>query len=174
MPHINIHLAKTDADFNAARALSFEWADWQRETFPEQRKVIDIVFEPVAYARTVADLHLIHARPKGGILLARLSGNAVGCVMYHEAATGVAEVKRLYVAPEGRGHALGKALLTGMFRQMVADSYEKVVFSSARFLVHARKLYEEVGFKDAELPAGIPPEHRDTVYAMERHLRALA
>ena len=165
-----IRRAETDEDFDAARALSRSWAEWQLKTFPEWRREILWAFDPQTYARTVADLHLIHARPKGAILLAELGGLAVGCVMYEEMEPGVAEIKRLFVDEPGRGRGFGRALLETMFAAMRGDGYATVRFSSARFLTHARKLYEGVGFLDIPHPPGFPEKAKEFVYFMEQPL----
>jgi len=170
MSPTTIRLAETDADFDAARVLGFEWAKTHLEDFPEHQDIIEKVFDPDAYAATMADLHIIHARPTGAVLLAELDGQPVGCVMYQAMEPDVAEIKRLYVSDTGRGHGLGKALLTEMFAQMAADGYTTVRFSSARFLTHARALYESAGFTDIPQPADFPGFLRDFVYFMERPL----
>lgn len=90
--------------------------------------------------------------------------------MYQEMEPGVAEIKRLFVDSSARGHGLGKTLLTEMFRRMKADRYATVRFSSAKFLEHARALYESVGFRDIEQPGDLPDYLRDFVYFMERPL----
>lgn len=170
MPQIDIHLAETDDDHAAIRAFCHDWVDWQLRTFPDKHDKILTVFEPVQYAATLAALPQIHARPKGAILLARLDGAPVGCVMYHDWEPGVAEVKRLFVAEAGRGHGLGRALLTAMLEAMKSDGYAIARFSSARFLTHARALYEAMGFQDIPQPPDFPDALRDTVYFMERPL----
>lgn len=170
MPKTSISLAETEADFDAARVICRAWVDWQLKTFPHLRDKILIAFEPAAYAKTLVDLPILHARPKGAILLARLDGLPVGCVMYHEMEPGVAEIKRLFVDEAGRGHGLGRALLLSMFEHMRADGYKTVRFSSARFLLHARALYESVGFHDIPSPTGFPEGLRDVVYFMEQPL----
>ena len=128
------------------------------------------VLDPIEYARTLENLPSIHARPKGAIILASLDGDYVGCVMYQEMAPKLAEVKRLFVAESGRGHGVGHILLTEMFRYMKNDGYERTQFSSARFLTHARDLYEKVGFEEIPLPQDIPDELAETVYFMEKAL----
>jgi GNAT superfamily N-acetyltransferase len=170
MAATSIRAAETDADFDAARDLCRAWVDWQLKVFPHMRDKILAKFEPVEYARTLADLPMIHARPKGAILLASLSGAPVGCVMYDEMEPGVAEIKRLFVEEAGRGHGLGRTLLTSMMAQMRSDGYATVRFSSARFLTHARALYESVGFVDIPHPADFPAKLRDVAYFMERRL----
>jgi DNA-binding MarR family transcriptional regulator len=52
------------------------------------------------------------APPRGLILLARLDGEPVGCgVLWHHGG-GVADAKRMWVAPRARGLGLGRRLLT--------------------------------------------------------------
>jgi len=127
-------------------------------------------FEPVSFARTVFDLHLSHPRPKGAIILARMGGVPVGRVMYLGQEPGLAEIKRLIVSESGRGHGLGRVLPEEMFAQMRGDGYERVQFSSARFLTHARRLYASCGFQDIPHPGSCPDGLRDFVYFMERPL----
>ena len=166
MADASIRRAETEAEFEAARAVAREWPAWQLRAFPQLRDEILQKFEPAAYEKTLADLPLIHARPGGAVLLACLGETAVGCVMYARKEPGVAEFFRLFVTEEGRGHGLGRALLETMFAHMEADGYRRVFFTSARFLTHARALYESVGFRDVPAPPGLP----DFVYAMERPL----
>lgn len=117
-----IRLADTEADFDEARALGRSWVDWLFKVYPELREPILTYFDPVEYERTVAALPIVHARPKGAVLLADLGGSAVGCAMYLELEPGIAEVKRLFVDEAGRGHGLGRKLLEAMFDQMYAAS----------------------------------------------------
>ncbi|WP_157961945.1 GNAT family N-acetyltransferase [Acuticoccus kandeliae] len=161
---VSVRMAATEGDFEAARDLCRAWLDWQLRTFPDLRATILTTFEPVAYARTLAALPAIHARPKGAILLADFGARTVGCVMYQEMEPGVVEVKRLFVREEGRGHGVGEALLTGMLASMRADGYGTCRFSSARFLTAARRLYERMGFAEIPSPPGTPAH----VYFMER------
>ena len=165
-----IRLADTEADFDEARALGRTYLAWLLKTYPEQREPILAFYDPVDYEQTLAELPVVHARPKGAVLLADLGGTAVGCVMYLEMQPGTAEVMRLFVDEAGRGHGLGRKLLEAMFDQMRRDGYQKVRFMSAHFLTHARKLYETVGFQDMPLPDDYPDEYRDLDYFMERSL----
>jgi len=170
MTNAAIHLASAEEDFAAARALSYEWARTHLAEFPQHHDIILKVFEPTKYRETVESLHVIHARPGGAVLLARLNDDAVGCVMYHSSGPNTAEIKRLFVDKKGRGHGLGKALLEAMFEQMKQDGYTRVIFSSAKILVHARSLYERVGFTEMPHPDDFPKELHHFVYFMEREL----
>jgi len=51
LSNIVIQRAETEADFDAARALSIAWADWHWEACSEHREIIGKVFEPEAYQR---------------------------------------------------------------------------------------------------------------------------
>jgi predicted N-acetyltransferase YhbS len=127
-----ILIAETEDDFAAARVLGFEWARSNLIDFPEHQDIIEKYFDPGVYRETMENLHIIHARLKGAVLLAELEGRPVGCVMYQEMEAGVAEVKRLFVDRSARGHGLGQALLTEMLKRMKADQYATVRFSSAK------------------------------------------
>ena len=170
MANISVDMALGDQDIEVARQLCREWVDWHWKVFPEDGPIEGNPLEPKAFESVIEDLPIIHARPQGAILLARVDGQPAGCVMYHAAQPGVAEIKRLFVNEAGRGHGLGRLLLEEMFEAMIADGYQTVCFSSARFLTHARTLYESVGFHDVPLPDGIPEHLRDFVYFMERPL----
>jgi len=90
--------------------------------------------------------------------------------MYHETAAGIAGFKRMFVNENSRGYGLGRLMLERMFEQMISDGYQKVFFSSATFLIHAKAMYERAGFLDIPHPAGFPDEWRDRVYFTERTL----
>lgn len=166
MPAVTVRRAETDGDFEASRALCHAFVAWQLKTFPELREKILTYFDPETYARTLAALPKLHARPKGAILLADLDGRVVGCVMYLEKEPGVAEVKRLFVDESGRGHGIGRALLTEMLGRMRSDGYTEARLDSAKFLTHAKRLYDSLGFEEIAPPPGSP----DHVYFMKRPL----
>jgi len=167
---IRVRMAETDTDLDLARALCRDWLDWHWKAFPEDGPRVGNPMDPIAFEDTIDRLPQIHARPRGAILLAEVDDHPAGCVMYHEAGPDMAEIKRLFVNENGRGHGLGRLLLERMFDAMIEDGYGTVMFSSARFLTHARRLYESVGFRDIPHPAGFPDKHRDFVYFMERPL----
>lgn len=170
MPKITIRLASTDTDFVAAQKLCREWRDWHWQAFPADGPREDNPLDPVTFQAVIDNLREIHARPRGAVLLAEVDGDAVGCVMYHDADATTAEIKRLFVNDGGRGLGLGRQLLDHMFESMIADGYRTVIFSSARFLTHARRLYESAGFQDMPYPDGFPGNLRHFVYFMQRPL----
>lgn len=170
MPDITVRMATTDDDFDRARGLCHDWLEWHWRHFPEDGPREGNPLDPEAFQHVIDDLPQLHARPKGAILLAEVDDRPAGCVMYHENEPGVAEIKRLFVNDAGRGHRLGQMMLERMFEAMIADGYRTVRFSSARFLTHARTLYERVGFHDIPHPDGLPADLRKFIYFMERPL----
>lgn len=172
MTEILVRLARDDDEINAARALCREWLEWHWENYPTDWPPTDAdhPMDPKRFQTILEDLPQLHKRPRGGILVGSVDGNPAGCVMYSEASPGVAEFKRMFVSVAGRGNGLGRKLLDRMFEQMAADGYEKVFFSSATFLTHARAMYRSAGFVDMPYPLGFPDAWRDKVYFMERSL----
>ena len=156
MPDIAISLVETEAEIDAVRDLCRQWPEWLIETFPENEKNIRKKFFSGAYEDTLNALPQVHARPKGAMFLATLDGTPAGCVMYREKEPGQAEFNRMFVASFARGHRLGVRLMEVMLAQMKADGYGQAFFNSARFLTHARKMYEGLGFRDSPLPSGTP------------------
>lgn len=171
LANVLIRMAQDPADFEAARALCREWLDWHWRNYPSDWPTgADHPMDPERFEAIIQDLPSLHARPRGGILIASVAGQAVGCVMYHEAGSDVAEFNRMFVSDDGRGHGIGRLLLEAMFERLIADGYRKVFFSSARFLTHARAMYESAGFTGIPHPENFPDEWRNRVYFMERAL----
>ena len=167
----SVRMAENADDFDIARTLCREWLDWHWNHYPSDwPKAADHPMDPQKFETIVQDLPKLHRRPRGGILIGSVGGNAAGCLMYHEAVPGTAEFKRMFVNENGRGHGLGRLMLERMFEHMISDGYQKVFFSSATFLTHARAMYERAGFLGIPHPAGFPDEWRDRVYFMERTL----
>lgn len=173
MTDIMVWTVGNQADIEAARALCHEWLEWHWKNYPKdwRPKGPDHPMSPENFQEIIDALPELHARPRGDILIASVNGKPVGCVMYSEAGPGVAEFNRMFVSEGGRGHGLGRLMLERMFEQMISDGYEKAVFSSAKFLTHARAMYESAGFVDMPFPEGFPDEWREYVYFMERSLQ---
>ncbi len=171
LANVSVGMAQDAADFEVARALCQDWLDWHWRHYPSDWPTgPDHPMDREKFAIIVQNLPSLHERPRGGILIGSVDGQAVGCVMYLEAGPEVAEFKRMFVSEKGRGHGLGGLMLAAMFENLVADGYRKVYFSSATFLTHARAMYEAAGFVSIPHPAGFPEEWLKRVYFMERTL----
>lgn len=170
MSSVDISTARTPEDVLAVQQLCREFVSWLLDEFPEQRDKIQIYFEPVKWEKTLATLPQIHARPKGAMLLARLNNVPVGCIMYHEMSPVVAEVKRLFVSTEARGHGVASELVEALMESARSDGYEELRLDTTVFLTAAEQLYRKHGFIDSPHSIDLPQEALEVVIFMRRTL----
>lgn len=93
------------------------------------------------------------APPLGTFLVAWQHGEAVGCGGLRPAPTGeagVAEVKRMYVAPEARGGGVGRAILAGLEAAAAGLGYRRVILETGTRQAEAIALYESAGYRPIE------------------------
>ena len=89
--------------------------------------------------------------PEGRLVVAVDERGAVcGCVAYHRLDATTAEMKRLYVKPEGRGHRLGEKLTRRIMELAREDGYERMVLDTVAPLEAAVSLYRKLGFEEVE------------------------
>jgi GNAT superfamily N-acetyltransferase len=89
------------------------------------------------------------APPLGAFLVARLDGEAVGCGALRPSPTGeagVAEVKRMYVAPAARRRGISRAILAALEAEARALGYRAIVLETGTRQAEAMALYEAAGY----------------------------
>ena len=90
------------------------------------------------------------APPRGLILIARLDGEPVGCgVLWHHGG-GVADAKRMWVAPRARGLGLGRRLLAELERHAREAGVRTLRLDTNRALTEAIGLYRASGYEEIE------------------------
>jgi DNA-binding MarR family transcriptional regulator/GNAT superfamily N-acetyltransferase len=90
------------------------------------------------------------APPRGLILIARLDGEPVGCgVLWHHGG-GIADAKRMWVAPRARGLGLGRRLLAELEGHARAAGVRTLRLDTNRALTEAIGLYRAAGFEAIE------------------------
>ena len=88
--------------------------------------------------------------PRGLLLLARLDGEPVGCgVLWHHGG-GMADVKRMWVAPPARRLGLGRRLLGELERHAREAGVRTLRLDTNRALGEALALYRSAGFQEIE------------------------
>ena len=90
------------------------------------------------------------------LFLARIDGVALGACGIKAFAPEIAELKRLYVLPSGRGHNLGLRLTQAAIAYSKKDGFDKMYLDTDPGLLHANTIYEHLGFTDIERYYGNP------------------
>src|SRR5215472_2309185 len=93
-----------------------------------------------------------YAPPAGELLLARpADGTALGCVGLRPIEPrGCCEMKRLYVAPEGRGRGLGERLVDIIVSATMRLGYREMRLDTLPSMAAAIALYRKFGFEPTE------------------------
>jgi len=108
---------------------------------------VDLGFQD--FATELATLPGAYAPPGGLLLLAEVDGAVQGCVGLRPLEPpAIAELKRLYVRPSGRGHGLGRALTLRAIEHARNAGYRRIRLDTLPDMASARQLYRELGFRD--------------------------
>ena len=122
--------------------------DQVREIFREYAAWVgdDICF--VSFQKELADLPGRYAPPEGRLLLDWQEDRLAACVGLRGFATGVGEVKRLYVRPEFQGRGLGRALAERAIGEARTVGYRLLRLDTLPRMERAIPLYRALGFRE--------------------------
>ena len=84
--------------------------------------------------------------PGAVFVVARLNGKAVGCGAIRPIETGVAEVKRMFVVADARGHGIGRAVLSRLETLAREMGYAKLRLETGLKQPEAIALYKKAGY----------------------------
>jgi ribosomal protein S18 acetylase RimI-like enzyme len=85
--------------------------------------------------------------PGSAFLVVRLRGRPVACGAFRPMEAGVAEIKRMYVAPDVRGLGLGQRLLAELEVRARRAGYAAVRLETGVHQAAALRLYESAGYR---------------------------
>jgi putative acetyltransferase len=102
-----------------------------------------------SFDKELAGLPGDYAPPSGRLLLAHVDGQPAGCIALHRYRGDTAEMKRLYVRPQFRGHKLGQHLLDGLIAEAQAIGYRFIRLDTVPSVMgRAVELYRAYGFRE--------------------------
>lgn len=102
------------------------------------------------YDDELRDPYQKYGPPLGRLYLLQIDGQSAGCVALRPLDSRRCEMKRLYVRPAFRGHALGRRMVEQIITDARAIGYQRVMLDTLPFLRSALKLYREMGFFETE------------------------
>lgn len=135
-------VADDDAEtIEQVRGLFSEYHEWLGEVVCSAR-----------LAEEIADLPGPYASPSGALFMARdEQGAPIACIGVRPHTYDRAEIKRLYVRPQGRGAGLGRALIERAIEAARSLGYrEALVTTLPDTMPVAAAMYERLGFSETE------------------------
>lgn len=105
---------------------------------------IDLSFQDFNNELTIIDKQ--YNKPKGALLLAYMGKIPVGCAGIREFDIETAELKRMFVQTEYRGHQIGRKLLEISLDIAEKLEYNKIRLDTLPSMTQAQNLYRIFGF----------------------------
>jgi putative acetyltransferase len=88
---------------------------------------------------------------RGAFLVATMDGRAVGCGAVRRLEPKVAEIKRMYVAPEARGRGVGRHILVELEAEARRLGVQRLVLETGPRQPEAMTLYSRAGYVEIPL-----------------------
>jgi putative acetyltransferase len=86
------------------------------------------------------------SQPDISFLVARLHGKAVGCGGIKCFGNNSAELKRIFVHDEARGHGVGRKIMAELETQAIARNVTRIFLETGPLNVEAVRMYEALGY----------------------------
>jgi len=164
-------LADPVTDRPALIAINVEYVTW---VFAEIERMFGMTgrsilgMEVADYVPTIIDKVCGDPPPRGAFYLVEDGGEPLAMGGLRRSEDGIAELKRVYVRPAGRGRRLGEALAQRLVADARAFGYRTLRLDTLPFMKTAQTLYERMGFIDcAPYPIEMPEAFRSGIRYME-------
>lgn len=86
--------------------------------------------------------------PRGAFLVAYAGDVPVGCGGVRRLADGIAEVKRVFVAPQARSRGVARRIVTELERLAAERGYRAIRLDTGAAQPHALALYRSTGYRE--------------------------
>lgn len=106
---------------------------------------IDLGFQD--FAQEVEGLPVEYGPPSGYFLLASVENVLVGCGAFRSLSASDCEMKRLYVAPAGRGRRVGFTVASALIEEARRLGYARMLLDTLPSMARAQALYASLGFR---------------------------
>lgn len=158
MYSFNVPFMMTNSTFTIRPPQSKDEWDVVRQLLIDYRNEFDDKTCFTSFDDELQNIEGVYADPRKHKLIAiEQPGNKiVGCVGVRMFASGVAEMKRLYVIPSHRGLHLGSKLAKEIISIATKMKFDKMILDTMHEMQDAQKLYQRLGFVMAE-----PYDHQD-------------
>ncbi len=149
MAALTITEARLPADLPEIQALVTDFLGYVRVLYADEVWLVERYYAPEAMDRLLAELPILHAPPRGVILVAWLQGETrpVGCIMGLPLTDTIAEMKRLYVRDEARGRGAGRQLCTALMDWARRRHYQRMRLETGHRQTDAIAAYGALGFR---------------------------
>ncbi len=142
---VEVRLASFPGDLSDIRTLLTEYRAFLGAFMHEARLCGDL---------PVSELHDVpgdHAPPLGAYILAKVAGNPAGCVAMRPITSALgepgAELRRLWVRPEFRGHSIGRLLIHAVIDHATRLGLPALYLDTVpAYMPAAQPLYRSFGF----------------------------
>ncbi|MBC7662763.1 MAG: GNAT family N-acetyltransferase [Caulobacter sp.] len=124
--------------------------------------------EVADYVPTVIDKVCGDPPPRGTFYLVEHDGAVVAMGGLRRSDHGIAELKRVYVRPAGRGKKMGETIARRLVDDARSFGYRTVRLDTLPFMTSAQALYEAMGFVDCATYSVEMPE------VFRKHIRYMA
>ena len=167
---ITIRPARGDNDLDAVRHLCWAYRDILIDRTTDLPGLVDHYYATPIYRKLMDDLPGKHVPPDGEIFVATTDSDVIACGMTHRIDTETCEIKRVYVAPEGRGKGIARDLCGEAMTWAKTAGYKRFVLDTMIRLPEAMALYEGMGFTKAAPYHDLPAEFTNLIVFYEHPL----